>query len=580
MKKITLFLWIIFLLSESCYDNRLDLGNKAVTPFIPFGIGDARQYFENNASDLSPLSFVEPAATKSTVRFVTDLHPKWDKAMLSGHSGVSLIEVPLISSTMACVREYTVRRDFLVGCRETVSVRRLVIAKRSDGEVDMFVITIVPNVSSTQSEMFRMMDDFRYLGGGTFSGRVYCSTLEGRFVKAFGYTDGKLNGTLPTRVWKSSDAVDSPEVYSRVIFSEKSGAGVGMFSSVEGGGADGGIDYGKCPHGYTKGFCPHGCDAEIGGVDIVVCPDCRRQDGCICLKCFYCSNKEKNCTCTRCVVCHNKLQECTCYQYPDPDNPQLPPGHGGGDGNSGGDNGGSKPGNNASKPDMLWDWIGTDEYYLKRIEDFKKRHPDKPVPDYYKNYGDFYLHEFKDKTYHKLSSQGKEWCMKTLEYLQREMSELLNNNNQDLELDDEVFIEKAFDTHVTAYSKAKIEYLSMTDKVFIFTTVYPDDLFRKEGIKQVVNIGKKQIQVYIDHPSFALEQARELSQNWNVYLDMLVVYLQEKGESDPRKHPSPKLRIRSTESVTMSAEDLMRLYFGESIEYFKATFGDQVSFPI
>ena len=46
MKKITLFLWIIFLLSESCYDNRLDLGNKAVTPFIPFGIEDARQYFE------------------------------------------------------------------------------------------------------------------------------------------------------------------------------------------------------------------------------------------------------------------------------------------------------------------------------------------------------------------------------------------------------------------------------------------------------------------------------------------------------------------------------------------------------
>ena len=334
MKKIMLFLWLILLLSQSCYDDRLEVGSKDMMLFIPFGIEDARQYFENNARDLSPLSFEEASETKSLDQTVADLYPKWDNAMLSGHRGVSLIEVPLGSTTVAFAREYTVWKGSVVGSREIVSGRRLVIAKRSDGAVDMFVITIVPNVSATQSEMVRMVDEFRYLGGGTFSGKVFCSTLEGQFVKALGYTDGELNGTLPTRVRNNTEPVDSLESYTRVTFSEEAVAKASMFSSIEGGGDGGGIDYGRCFHGYTKGLCPYGCDAEIGGVDIVVCPDCRMQNGCVCLKCFYCGKKEKNCTCTRCTRCRKKVQQCTCYLYPDPDKPVTPGGGGVGGDNS------------------------------------------------------------------------------------------------------------------------------------------------------------------------------------------------------------------------------------------------------
>lgn len=59
-----------------------------------------------------------------------------------------------------------------------------------------------------------------------FSGKEFCSTLEGQFVKAL-------------------------ESYTRVTFSEEAVAKAGMFSSIEGGGD--GIDYGRCSHGYTKG---------------------------------------------------------------------------------------------------------------------------------------------------------------------------------------------------------------------------------------------------------------------------------------------------------------------------------------
>ena len=42
----------------------------------------------------------------------------------------------------------------------------------------------------------KSLEIFHYLGGGDFTGRVFCSTLEGEFVKAFGYTDGRLSGRL------------------------------------------------------------------------------------------------------------------------------------------------------------------------------------------------------------------------------------------------------------------------------------------------------------------------------------------------------------------------------------------------
>ena len=159
-----------------------------------------------------------------------------------------------------------------------------------------------------------------------------------------------------------------------------------MFSGNESGG---GIDYGKCPHGYTKGFCPYGCSAEIGDVEIVVCRYCGTQNGCICPKCFYCGQKEAACSCQRCLRCQKKVTECTCYLYPDPDIPVTPPSIGGGGGGGGGTTPGTSP---VPQPDPLTEYIGKDNYYLKRIEDFKKRYPNAEVPDYYKNYGDFYLH--------------------------------------------------------------------------------------------------------------------------------------------------------------------------------------------
>lgn len=329
MKLFSLGIALFSLFCYSCMDDRLEPIPREELQAIPFSVNDAREFFENNATDLSPLSFTGISVARSTGRANVELNPEWDNAMVSGHKGVTLIEIPLYSTSTVLVQEGIFKNKRLVGTRTTISGRRLIVAKRANGEVDMFVATIVPEARSMEDDLSKMLKDFRYLGGGSFSGKVFCSTLEGKFVKAFGYTDGKLNGTLNTRIRQASGENHAgDEEYSRLSFSETSSTRASMFSGNESGG--GGIDHGKCQHGYTKGFCPYGCSAGVDEVDVIVCRYCGTRDGCVCSRCFYCGNKEPECSCTRCTICHKKMPDCRCYEYPDPDKPINPPGGGGG----------------------------------------------------------------------------------------------------------------------------------------------------------------------------------------------------------------------------------------------------------
>ena len=333
MKKMKLFSLGVALFSLFCYscmDDRLDHVPPEERQAILFSVNDAREFFENNATDLSPLSFSGTSLTRSEGRANVELSPEWDNAMVSGHRGVTLIEIPLYSTSTVQVQERIFKNKRLVCMRTITSGRRLIVAKRANGEVDMFVATIIPEARSEKDDLSKMLKDFRYLGDGSFSGRVFCSTLEGKFVKAFGYTDGKMNGTLNTRTRQASGESQAEyEEFSRLSFSETSGTRTSMFSGDESGG---GINYDKCPHGYTKGFCPYGCSAEIDDVEVITCRYCGMRNGCVCPKCFSCKEKEPECSCQRCVICRKKVQDCKCYEYPDPDNPVNPPGGGGGEG--------------------------------------------------------------------------------------------------------------------------------------------------------------------------------------------------------------------------------------------------------
>ena len=299
-------------------------------PIVPenFGITDARHYFEENAADLAPLRFTEKAATKTSNQPILELSPDWKQAMLSGHSGVSLVEVPIRSNSINIYTETLFKDGKKVLHKRFISRRRLVIARRSTGETDMFVITLVP-LPTAGGDILKSMENFRYLGGGDFTGRVFCSTLDGKFVKAFGYTDGQVNGTL--LVMKRSELEKHADEgwnqqYSSITLQEGIRTRAGTYAFDEGGG---GGTSNLCPHGYPDGSCPICMDEVV----VVACPYCHVTNGCVCSRCFDCGNKEAACTCSRCWVCGHKLWQCTCYSYPDPDPNPNPGGGGGGGGN-------------------------------------------------------------------------------------------------------------------------------------------------------------------------------------------------------------------------------------------------------
>ena len=103
----------------------------------------------------------------------------------------------------------------------------------------MFVITLVPS-SDARGNIGKSLEIFHYLGGGDFTGRVFCSTLEGEFVKAFGYTDGRLSGRLLVmkRTELARHAVEGQyDHYSTIRLAEGMKTRSGTYLFDEGGGA-------------------------------------------------------------------------------------------------------------------------------------------------------------------------------------------------------------------------------------------------------------------------------------------------------------------------------------------------------
>ena len=265
---------------------------------------------------------------------------------------------------------------------------------------------------------------------------------------------------------------------------------------------------------------------------------------------------------------------CDCFIYPDPDPDPTPGGGGSGGGVTPGTDDGDDGSTIIKKPTPLFDKDQYLDYYKKRIEDFKERYPDKEPPSYYEFYGDFYMHEFLDKTKSCLSPEGQKWVDDVLLLLQEEMEKMLFNiDNVGIELDEEKFLDAAFDTHVLAYDRAGICKLSFTDKVFIAMTVYPVDLFQSRGLEQVAKIGVKQIAYWITNLSEAKSQYIEYCNNKESYQMLMSYYLLFKQDGDPRKVPT---KATDGEWSNMTPEELFDLLFGEQIRYLEKTFGNEL----
>ena len=363
--------------------------------------------------------------------------------------------------------------------------------------------------------------------------------------------------------------------------------------SSSGGNTGGSGSSNRCEHGLSPGSCSicngGGITRCQHGNNIETCSLCNPivdygdlDEVIVSSKdyCKDCGNRLEQCIC-KCDGCKRLKRFCNCHIYP--------PDSGKDDGNEGeeevspgtGGSGvlpGTDEGNDGStivkKPTQLYDKDQYLDYYKKRIEDFKERYPDKEPPSYYEFYGDFYMHEFLDKTFYQLSQEGREWLKKALHNLQIEMDNmLLNPEYSGIELDEEKFLDAAFETHVKAYYEAGICALSVTDKVYIAITVYPVDLFQSRGLEQVAKIGLKQIAYWITNPLEAIQDWNELKKNYKKYIEWIEDYLKNKQYTDPR---NVQTKSTNAEWENMTAEEVFDLLFGDQVRYLQETFGGEL----
>ena len=283
MKKIVLFLVSMLLAGWAIYSCSMDemeapAAGGTVARYGNFGAGDARAYFEANATDLAVPRFDPKPESKSSWRDNIELIPEWEEAIETGHSAVSLIEIPLKSYTQNIGKEIKVENGEYGKDHQQAITRRLIIARHDTCQTDMFIITIVPSMDYT-GDVVKSVKDFRYLGGGDFTGYVFCSTLEGEFVKAFGYTNGRCNGrvnAIPASRAKELKK-ERPELFANAQvfrFQElpklsqkvytKSSDWSGTGGSSGGGSTGGGNTYPSdwCDHGYPPGGCPKWMEGE------------------------------------------------------------------------------------------------------------------------------------------------------------------------------------------------------------------------------------------------------------------------------------------------------------------------------
>ncbi len=134
--------------------------------------------------------------------------------------------------------------------------------------------------------------------------------------------------------------------------------------------------------------------------------------------------------------------------------------------------------------------IGTDHYYRDRLADFSTRCPTASPPEYYADYGDKCLHQFR-RTEPELTALGREWLQSTLVDLQRRLEQRREQDPADfgrIELDSDEFAKMAFQMHSDAYLASGIAELPASDLWKIVNTPDIADLITPEGLAEIADV--------------------------------------------------------------------------------------------
>lgn len=342
MSRKAVYLLMIICALISCYDEEIDMGEMEAGK-ATLNLEAARAYFEQHATGLNTLSFERQGLSRSSALLEINT-PLWSEAEVSTTPQSVVVEVPILSDSETWVYKSRMENGEQVG-ESCFVFKKLVVSQRENGHMNMFVVTFVPDVF-TPVEAYSLEGSFIRYYGGTFSGLLFCSDLEGNLKQCFKYRDGVNLGTVRL-AYKSEleeAGVEFGEGDEFLCFGRM------MASRSYGDDETGGGNLGVCPHGgnpltceicnslvIVPHYCPGGCGKDLDWENCACCFVCRVTP-CVCIKCDVCGRATWDCVCATCSICNQKpcLDVCSeCderYCHGQCNETILPPGGGGGGG--------------------------------------------------------------------------------------------------------------------------------------------------------------------------------------------------------------------------------------------------------
>lgn len=266
-----------------------------------FSKEEAKKFFETRATNLRSLSFEKESASRS----MENNTPEWDKAQTYVTDQSVIVEVPIFSpgSTRVYQREHGTDEE---KTRITMAFKKLIVAQRNGGNTEMFVVTFIPDCL-TPRFVHNMDQNLRYYGG-TFSGLLFCSDLDGGLRAGFRYINGVNKGHLEFtykdelggRMLEEGEVSFRMQdfVTARSFGDDESFAGSGSM----------------CKHGNDPFTCPE-C-TSIPEVVVKFCKKCKTQttgnEPCLC--CPWCKEYPCKCPCPWCGYfpcrCPERCSQC------------------------------------------------------------------------------------------------------------------------------------------------------------------------------------------------------------------------------------------------------------------------------
>ena len=307
IRKVVYLLSIVVTLI-SCYDEMIDFGDME-TGKATLDLEGAKAYFEQNAVGLNLLSFERGGVSRASVdgMWLENNSPQWSEAEVVRTSQSIVVEVPILSEQETWVYKSRVVDGKREG-RSCVVFKKLIVSQRDNGHMNMFVVTFVPDLLIPKLAYAR--GSFTRYYGGTFTGLMFCSDLEGNLRQCFKYRNGVNLGEVRL-AYKSDleeagvqfDEDDEFLCFGRVMASRSYG------DDETGGGL------GTCPHGnnpetcevcaevvIVPHYCPGGCGKDLDWESCACCLFCHVTP-CVCPKCDVCGRAQWDCVCAVCPEC-------------------------------------------------------------------------------------------------------------------------------------------------------------------------------------------------------------------------------------------------------------------------------------